>query len=133
MNGSVPNMCTLKGHQCKIVTIQGLRTLVHPNQTWTFRINDIIIKILKYTKYELGFFFCIFSRDGAVTARYLSIESILLIYCHEILQLPLRLPTHIMLQFQNCRQMLEFSQDICHVVENIIFEPLYLPNCSRKT
>ena len=34
----------------KTVLILGLRVLVHQNQTWTFPINDITIKVSKYTR-----------------------------------------------------------------------------------
>ena len=46
-------MCTSGGRQCKTVPIPGLRVLVHPNQTWTFPLNDIAIKVAKCIKYEI--------------------------------------------------------------------------------
>ena len=51
-DGSVSKICTSGGRQCKTVPIPGLRILVHPNQTWTFPLNDIAIKVLKRPKYE---------------------------------------------------------------------------------
>ena len=51
-DGSVPKMCTSGGRQCKTVPIPELRVLVHPNQTWTFPLNDIAIKFPKWPKYE---------------------------------------------------------------------------------
>ena len=52
LDGSVPKMCTSGGHQCKTVPIPGLHVLVHPNQTWTFPLNNIAIKVPKCPKYE---------------------------------------------------------------------------------
>ena len=52
-DGSVPKMCTSGGRQCKTVPIPGLYILVNPNQTWTFPLNKIAIKVPKYTKYEV--------------------------------------------------------------------------------
>ena len=51
-DGSVSKMCTSGGRQCKTVPIPELRVLVHPNQTWIFPLNDIAIKVPKWTKYE---------------------------------------------------------------------------------
>ena len=51
-DGSVSKMCTSGGRQCKTVPIPELHVLVHPNQTWIFPLNDIAIKVPKWTKYE---------------------------------------------------------------------------------
>ena len=51
-DGSVSKMCTSGGRQCKTVPIPELRVLVHPNQTWIFPLNNIAIKVPKWTKYE---------------------------------------------------------------------------------
>ena len=51
-DGSVSKMCTSGGRQCKTVPILELRVLVHPNQTWIFPLNNIAIKVPKWTKYE---------------------------------------------------------------------------------
>ena len=60
-DGSVSKMCTSGGRQCKTVPIPGLRVLVHPNQTWTFPLNDIAIKVPKWPKYERNLYnFAIF-------------------------------------------------------------------------
>ena len=37
-------MCRLGGHQSQTVPIPGLCVLVHPNETWTFLVNEIAIK-----------------------------------------------------------------------------------------
>ena len=42
--GSVSKLCTSGGRQCTTVPIPGLRVLAHPNQTWTFPVNDILKK-----------------------------------------------------------------------------------------
>ena len=52
-DGSVPNMCTSGGCQCKTILIQGLCVLGHHKQTWTFPLRDITIKLAKCTKYEI--------------------------------------------------------------------------------
>ena len=44
---SVSKMCTSGGHQCKTESIPRLSLLVHPNQTWTFPVNEIIIEVPK--------------------------------------------------------------------------------------
>ena len=51
--GPVPKMCTLGARQCKNVPIPGLRILVHSNQTMTFPVNEITIKVPKCTKYRI--------------------------------------------------------------------------------
>ena len=52
-DGSVPKMCTSGGRQSKTAPILGLHILLHPNQTWTFPVNDIAIKISKRTKFVI--------------------------------------------------------------------------------
>ena len=51
-DGSVSKMCISVGRQCKTVPIPGLRILVNPNQTWTFALTDIAIKVPKCKKYD---------------------------------------------------------------------------------
>ena len=67
-------MCTSGGRQCKTVPILGLRVLVHPNQTWTFPLNDIAIKVPKWPKYDRNLYN--FFRF-LVCSQYLSFPSIL--------------------------------------------------------
>ena len=53
-DGSVPKLCTLRGCQWKTVLSPGLCVLVHLKQTWMFPVNDITIKVPKYTIFEIN-------------------------------------------------------------------------------
>ena len=49
-DGLVSKMSRSGGHQCQLVAILELLILVHPNQAWVFPLNDIPIKVNKFTK-----------------------------------------------------------------------------------
>ena len=56
--GSLSKMCRLAGCPCKTIPILGLWVLVRPNQTWTFPVNEIAMKVPKAQKYWIKV--CIF-------------------------------------------------------------------------
>ena len=75
-DGSVWKMFTSGGRQCKTVPIPGLCALVHWKQTWTFHFHNIVMKVAKFTKYEMKacnfFIFCVCSQYFKFSFSYMS-------------------------------------------------------------